>query len=75
MEITLDGQRVLVTINGTKVQDFDPATAAIPERTKDYEPERGPRAESGYFGLQNHDDYAKGSEVYFKQVSTRPLTK
>jgi len=75
MEITLDGQRVSVTINGVKVQDFDPEKASIPERTKDYEPERGPRAESGYFGLQNHDDYAKDSAVYFKEVSTRPLSK
>ncbi len=63
MEITLKGRRVLVTLNGEQVQDFDPDTAAIPERKKSYEPERGPRPESGYFGLQNHDDAGKGKEV------------
>jgi hypothetical protein len=73
MEITLKGQRINVTLNGVKVQDFDPETATIPPRTKDYEPERGPRPERGYFGLQNHDDYSKGAEVYFKEVSVRPL--
>ena len=73
MEITLKGRRVIVTLNGEKVQDFDPSTATIPERKKDYEPERGPRPESGYFGLQNHDDVSKGNEVYFKEVRVRPL--
>ena len=73
MDITLDGQRIVVTLNGVKVQDFDPSTAAIPERKKDYEPERGPRPTSGYFGLQNHDDVAKGTQVYFKSVSVKPL--
>ena len=47
MEITLQGQRIMATLNGVKVQDFDPATATIPERKQSYEPERGPRAESG----------------------------
>ncbi len=74
MEITLKGQRVLVSINGIQVNDFDPETAVIPERTKEYEPKRGPRPESGYIGLQNHDDYDKGSaHVYFKDVSLKPL--
>jgi hypothetical protein len=75
MEITLKGQKILVTVNGEKVQDFDPETAKIPERTKDYEPERGPRPTRGYFGLQNHDDYDKGSGVSFKEVSFRPLSE
>ena len=73
MEITLKGARVIVTLNGVNVQDFDPATAAIPERTKSYEPERGPRPEVGYIGLQNHDDFATGTQVYFKEVSVRAL--
>jgi len=72
MEITLKGDSVAVTVNGVSVQHFDPATAVIPERTKDYEPERGPRPESGYIGLQNHDE-TPGSQVYFKEVSVRPL--
>jgi hypothetical protein len=73
MEITLRGQRVIVRLNGVEVQNFDPETAVIPERKKSYEPERGPRPESGYFGLQNHDDAGAGMQVYFKEVSVRPL--
>lgn len=73
MDITLQGQRVIVALNGVKVQDFDPTTATVPPRKKDYEPERGPRPESGYFGLQNHDDAGRGGQVYFKEVSVRPL--
>jgi hypothetical protein len=72
MEITLKGDRVLVSINGTQVTDFDPKDP-VPERKKDYEPKRGPRKESGYFGLQNHDDYGPGQHVLFKEVSVRPL--
>jgi hypothetical protein len=70
MDITLRGNRILVTLNGVLVQYFDPATASIPPRRKDYEPERGPRPESGYIGLQNH---GAGSEAFFKEVSVRPL--
>ena len=73
MDITLDGRRVTVTLNGVKVQDFDPDSASIPERKKSYEPERGPRPTSGYIGLQNHNDVAKETQVYFKEVSVRPL--
>ena len=74
MEITLDGDRVGVTLNGTKVNDFDPKQPP-PERTKEWEPERRPRPSSGYIGLQNHDDYERGTRtyVYFKEVSVRPL--
>ncbi len=75
MDITLKGQRVLVRLNGVPVQDFNPETAKVPERTKDYEPERGPRPTSGYIGLQNHDDVAKGTQVYFKEVRVLPLAK
>lgn len=73
MEITLQGPRIRVTVNGVEVQDFNPETAEIPPRTKDYEPERGPRPESGYFGLQNHDDQGGDNPVYFKEVSVKPL--
>lgn len=72
MDITLKGDRVLVSVNGTPVNDFDPK-GPVPERKKNYEPERGPRPESGYIGLQNHDDFAKNTQVYFKEVSVRQL--
>ena len=74
MEITLRGPRIFVHLNGRQVNDFDPSQPA-PPRTKDWEPERGPRPEAGYVGLQNHDDYVrdKPTHVYFKEVSVRPL--
>jgi hypothetical protein len=72
MEITLQGDRVKVAVNGVQVTDFDPK-GPVPERKKDYEPKRGPRAESGYIGLQNHDDVGAGQHVFFKEVSVRPL--
>ena len=69
MEITLDGQRTIVHINGEQVTDFTEGDA-VPEKTRDFEPDRGPRPESGYIGLQNHDGL---STVYFKEVAVRPL--
>jgi hypothetical protein len=72
LEITLKGDRVLTSINGVHVAEFDPS-GPVPER-KDTsphgDPERGPRPESGYIGLQNHD---QNSIVEFKDVSVRPL--
>lgn len=69
MEITLDGPRTLVHINGVLVTDFTEGQE-VPEKKIWYEPERGPRPVKGYIGLQNH-----GPEdvVYFKEVSYRPL--
>lgn len=74
MEITLRGPRIIVTINGTQVNDFDPKQP-VPKRTQEWEPERGPRPEVGYIGLQNHDDYEQGAptHVYYKEISVRPL--
>lgn len=72
LEITLKGDHVLVSVNGAKVNEFDPK-APVPPRKKDYEPERGPRPTSGYIGIQNHDDYDSESHVLFKEVSVRPL--
>jgi hypothetical protein len=73
MEITLKGGRIQVAINGVPVNDFNPETATVPERKQQFEPKRGPRPDSGYIGLQNHDDYGKGAHVYFKEVSVKPL--
>ena len=69
MEIALDGQRTVVTVNGVKVTDFR-GTDPVPPRKMWYEPERGPRADFGYIGLQNHDDR---STIEFREVSVRPL--
>ena len=69
MEITLDGQKTIVFVNGEKVTDFNEGDPVQP-KTRDFEPERGPRPESGYIGLQNHDAL---STVYFKEVAVKPL--
>lgn len=69
MEITLDGPRTIVHVNGVKVTDYTEGQP-VPPRTQRYEPERGPRPEEGYIGLQNH---AGGGAVYFRDVRVRPL--
>jgi hypothetical protein len=69
MEITLDGQKTLVYVNGEKVTDFTEGDPVQP-KTRDFEPERGPRPESGYIGLQNHDSL---STVFFKEVAVKKL--
>lgn len=69
MEITLDGQRTIVVVNGEMVTDFTEGDP-VPEKTRDFEPERGPRPESGYIGLQNHDEL---STVWFKEVAVKSL--
>jgi len=74
MEIILRGQQILIALNGAQVNDFDAEHSTVPERTKDYEPERGPRPTAGYIGLQNHGDVGQNSHVFFKEVSVRPLT-
>ena len=69
MEITLDGPNTIVTLNGVPVNHYREGQP-VPPRQRQYEPERGPRPDSGYIGLQNHHADA---EVYFKEVSVRPL--
>jgi hypothetical protein len=71
MIITLDGNRVLVDIDGKRVTTFDPAGKDVPAARQWFEPKREPRRPTkGYLGLQNHDP---GDVVYFKEVSVRPL--
>lgn len=65
MEITLRGDETVVKLNGEQVNDFT-GSQPVPPRKAWYEPVRGPRAEYGYIGLQNHD---RRSTVYFKEVS------
>jgi len=71
MEITLDGPRTIVTVNGQKVTDYTEGQP-VPERKFDFEPQRGPRPLKGWFGLQNHSD---NDVVFFKEVAMRPLQK
>jgi hypothetical protein len=65
MEIALQGLRTIVKLNGVLVTDYD-GVSAVPPKEKSYEPDRGPRPESGFIGLQNHDSVAV---ISFKEVS------
>jgi hypothetical protein len=69
IEITLDGDRTIVEVNGVLVTDFKEGDE-VPPKVHDYEPDRGPRPDSGYIGLQNHSD---DDVIYFKEVSYKPL--
>jgi Domain of Unknown Function (DUF1080) len=71
MEITLDGPRTIVALNGVKVTDYTEGQP-VPERKHDYEPQRGPRPNDGYIGLQNHSDK---DVVYFKEVAVKMLKR
>jgi hypothetical protein len=68
MEITLAGQRTVVTVNGVKVTDFH-GSDPVPDRKMYYEPERGPRPDAGYIGVQNHD---ANSTIWFREISVLP---
>jgi hypothetical protein len=68
LDIQLHGPITRVYLNGKLVNRFDPRRP-VPERKMWYEPVRGPRPDSGYIGLQNHDPQ---SIVYFREVSVRP---
>jgi hypothetical protein len=71
LEITLDGPRTRVTVNGELVTDYTEGEP-VPEKKESYEPDRGPRPAEGYFGLQNHNDK---DVVFFKEITLRPLPK
>lgn len=71
MIITLEGNRVLVDLDGERVSDFDPDTSEFPKERIWFEPKREPqRPQFGYIGLQN---YNPGESVWFKEISVRPL--
>jgi len=71
MDITLDGPRTMVVLNGVKVTDYHEGDP-VPERKFDFEPQRGLRPNLGYIGLQNHSD---NDIVFFKEVAIKPLPK
>ena len=71
MEITLAGNRTSVMVNGVKVTDFTDGSP-VPEKKFDFEPQRGPRPNSGYMGLQNHSD---NDVLFFKEVAVKPIKK
>lgn len=69
LEIRLEGQKTIVSVNGKVVNSFE-GSQQVPKRERWFEPRRGPRPDSGYIGLQNHDE---DSVVLFKEVSVIPL--
>jgi Domain of Unknown Function (DUF1080) len=69
MEVEIKGKTTKISVNGVLVNTYQDGQP-VPERVQWYEPVRGPRADAGYIGLQNHD---KNSTVYFKEISVRPL--
>jgi len=69
MEITLDGPRTIVVVNDVKVTDYT-EDEPVPPKKFDFEPQRGPRPNYGYIGLQNHSD---NDIVFFKEVAVKPL--
>lgn len=69
MEITLDGPRTIVFVNGVKVTDYTEGDPVGP-RTFWFEPQRGPRPIAGWFGLQNHGE---NDIVFYKEVAMRKL--
>jgi hypothetical protein len=69
LEITLDGPRTRVTVNGELVTDYKEGDP-VPDKKEQWEPDRGPRPNEGFIGLQNHGDK---DVVFFKEISLRPL--
>ncbi len=69
MDIEIKGQVTKISLNGVVVNEFK-GDQPVPERKMWYEPVRGPRPDSGYIGVQNHD---KSSTVYFKEISVKAL--
>jgi len=69
MEITIDGALTIVSLNNVKVTDFTEGQPVPPKPEGSGDPDRGPRSDTGYIGLQNHP----GGKVYFREVSLTPL--
>ncbi len=65
LEITMRGPRTIVKLNGKTVTDYDGVTPVPPKKGK-YEPERGPRPDTGYIAVQHHG----GKEtLWFKEIA------
>jgi hypothetical protein len=70
-EITLEGPRTIIYVNGVKVTDYTEGDP-VPERKYDFEPFRGARPDEGYIGVQNHGE---SDVVYFKEIAVKPIKK
>ena len=65
LEITMQGLRTIVKLNGVLVTDYD-GVAPVPPKKGRYEPDRGPRPETGYIAVQHHGG---GATVWFKEIA------
>jgi hypothetical protein len=71
MLITLQGDKILVDVDGERVTSFDSTSKDIPAEREWFQPKREPtRPQHGYLGLQTHDP---GDVVYFKEISVKPV--
>lgn len=66
LEITIDGPRTIVLLNGVKVTDYGEGDAEAKQADM-----RSRRPDEGYIGLQNHNDEV----LWFREVSIRRLQK
>jgi Domain of Unknown Function (DUF1080) len=71
MEITLDGDRTTVVLNGVLVTEYREGQAVPPKKER-WEPDRGPRPMFGFIGLQNYD---KNDVVDFREISIKDLKR
>ena len=65
LEITLKGPRTTVKLNGVLVTDYD-GSAPVPPKVGQYEPDRGPRPDTGYIAIQHHGG---ADTLWFKEVT------
>ncbi len=65
LEITMRGPRTIVKLNGVLITDYD-GVSPVPPKKGRYEPDRGPRPDSGYIAVQHHGGAAT---VWFKEIS------
>ena len=70
MEITLDGPRTVVFVNGVKVTDYTEGQPVLP-KNHPHDPDRGP-ARSGAILVYNYSD---DSIVIFRELSVKSLHK
>jgi hypothetical protein len=64
LEITMKGPRTIVKLNGVLVTDYD-GVSPVPPKKSQYEPDRGPRPDTGYIAVQHHGGTAT---VWFKEI-------
>ncbi len=65
LEITMKGPRTIVKMNGVLVTDYD-GSAPVPPKKSVYEPDRGPRPDTGYIAVQHHGGNAT---LWFKEIA------